>query len=64
MYEFQVMVIILAAILLLWAITDLRRNSSYFISWEKIIWIFIILVLPVYGPLFYLLLVKWYKNLP
>lgn len=65
MGEFGTLLISLSAILFIWAFVDLmkERDSRKFSDHEKIICFIFILVLPVFGPLFYLLLKKKFTSL-
>ncbi len=65
MGEYTVILISLSTVLFLWAFFDLMkdRDSSEFSDHEKIICFIFILILPIFGPLFYLLLKKKFKSL-
>lgn len=63
MLEFKIMIIFLATVLFLRALMNLIKTDAGKISREKVLWFLVILLLPVYGPIFYILLKEKYEAL-
>ena len=61
---FEIAALVLGGVLFLWASLDLYMEGRNFSTWDKFCCLLLILFLPIFGPVFYLLLKKKLQTLP